>query len=222
MPTLLALDTATEACSVALLHQNRIYSCYEVIPRLHAQQILPMINQVLNNAGCDLQTVDALIFGCGPGAFTGVRIAAGIVQGLAFALDKPVIPISNLALIAQRAWREYQLRSVAVAIDARMDEIYWGCYTLQGSEMILMGDEQVIAPHDARLPDNSIGWAGVGTGWKYVDQIAVNCYVKDIDFLPCAEDLLSLGVLAWQQKNIMIAENVEPTYLRNNVAMPKK
>lgn len=128
MSTLLALDTATEACSVALLHDGKVTSHYEVIPRLHAQKLLPMIQQLLADAGTTLQAVDAIAFGRGPGAFTGVRIAIGVVQGLAFALERPVLPVSDLAVLAQRAYREHGVSQVAAAIDARMDEVYWGCY----------------------------------------------------------------------------------------------
>lgn len=222
MTTLLALDTATEACSVALLYNDSIYNCYEVIPRLHAQQILPMIRKILDEAGCNLEEVDGIAFGCGPGAFTGIRIATGIVQGLAFALDKPVIPISNLAIIAQRAWREYQLAHVAVAIDARMNEVYWGCYSLQDGKMSLVGEEQVIAPEQVKFPVDSLRWFGVGTGWKYASQMLVGCDIVDSNLLPTANDLLSLARLASQSGNMMMASAAEPIYLRNNVATPKK
>ena len=106
MTTLLALDTATEACSVALLHNGQVFSRYAVIPRLHAQSILPMISEVLAEAGIAKTDLDAIAFGRGPGAFTGLRIAVGVVQGLAFALELPVLAVSNLAAIAQRAYRE--------------------------------------------------------------------------------------------------------------------
>ncbi len=128
MTTLLALDTATEACSVALLHDGRVLSHYEVIPRMHAQRLLPMIKDLLAEAGVALSAVDGIAFGRGPGAFTGVRIAIGVVQGLAFALERPVLPVSTLAVLAQRALREQGAQQVAAAIDARMDEVYWGCY----------------------------------------------------------------------------------------------
>src|SRR5690606_41346453 len=130
MSCLLALDTATEACSVALLHEGRVLSRYEVAPRLHAQRLLPMVQEVLDEAGIAIAALDAIAFGRGPGAFTGVRIAIGVVQGLAFALDRPVLPVSNLAVLAQRAHRESGASQVAAAIDARMDEIYWGCFAL--------------------------------------------------------------------------------------------
>ncbi len=103
MSTLLALDTSTEACSVALLHEGRALSHYEVIPRLHAQRLLPMVRDLLDEAGVALSAVDAIAFGRGPGAFTGVRIAIGVVQGLAFALQRPVLAVSDLAILAQRA-----------------------------------------------------------------------------------------------------------------------
>lgn len=146
MSTLLALDTATEACSVALLHDGKVTSHYEVIPRLHAQKLLPMIKQLLEDAGTTLAAVDAIAFGRGPGAFTGVRITIGVVQGLAFALERPVLPVSNLAVLAQRALREHGASQVAAAIDARMDEVYWGCYRETAGEMRLVGAEAVLAP----------------------------------------------------------------------------
>ena len=96
MTTLLALDTATEACSVALLHDGRVLSHYEVIPRLHAQRLLPMVQTLLAEAGVPLSSLDAIAFGRGPGAFTGVRIAIGVVQGLAFALERPVLPTAPM------------------------------------------------------------------------------------------------------------------------------
>lgn len=222
MTTLLAIDTATEACSVAISHQGKLYSYYEVIPRLHAQQILPMIKKVMVDAGCSLSNIDGLAFGCGPGAFTGVRIATGVVQGLAFALNKPVIAISDLAVLAQRAWREYKVEQVAVAIDARMNEVYWGCYQLQQQEMCLIGMEQVLAPEQAQLPEINKNWFGVGTGWKYVEQIPAKCEVVNDGLLPDARDLLTLAELAWQRNEMIPAEKVEPVYLRDNVATPKK
>jgi Inactive homolog of metal-dependent proteases, putative molecular chaperone len=165
MTTLLALDTATEACSVALLHDGKVTSHYEVIPRMHAQKLLPMIKQLLANSGVALNALDAIAFGRGPGAFTGVRIAIGVVQGLAFALERPVLPVSNLAALAQGALREHGVQQVAAAIDARMDEVYWGCYKAEAGEMRLQGLEAVLPPERVALPEGSSGdWFGAGTG----------------------------------------------------------
>ncbi len=222
MTTLLALDTATEVCSVALLHEGRVLSQYEVIPRLHAQRLLPMIQTLLAEAGIALTAVDALAFGRGPGAFTGVRIAVGVVQGLAFALERPVLPVSTLATIAQRAHRELGAEQVAVAIDARMEEVYWGCYRLQQGEMRLAGFEAVLPPEQASLPRDGTGrWFGAGTGWNYGERLAVKPAALDATLLPHAEDLLLLASHAWQRGEAVVADQAQPVYLRDNVATPK-
>lgn len=222
MSTLLALDTATEACSVALLHDGKVTSHYEVIPRLHAQKLLPMIQRLLSDAGTSLQAVDAIAFGRGPGAFTGVRIAIGVVQGLAFALERPVLPVSNLAVLAQRALREQGARQVAAAIDARMDEVYWGCYRETDGEMRLVGSEAVLPPESAALPSGVDGdWFGAGTGWGYGERIAVSLTGQDATLLPHAEDLLALARFAWARGEAIPADDAQPVYLRDKVATPK-
>ncbi|WP_263141295.1 tRNA (adenosine(37)-N6)-threonylcarbamoyltransferase complex dimerization subunit type 1 TsaB [Pseudomonas sp. RIT-PI-AD] len=224
MTTLLALDTATEACSVALLHDGRVLSHYEVIPRLHAQRLLPMIQTLLAEAGIGLAALDAIAFGRGPGAFTGVRIAVGVVQGLAFALERPVLPVSNLAALAQRAWRERGARQVATAIDARMDEVYWGCYRLEAEEMRLAGEEAVLPPERAHLPADATGdWFGAGTGWgTFGERLPSTVAGRDGTLLPHAEDLLSLARHAWTRGEALPAEEAQPVYLRDSVATPKK
>lgn len=222
MTTLLALDTATEACSVALLHDGKVLSHYEVIPRLHAQKLLPMIQQLLGEAGIGLSAVDAIAFGRGPGAFTGVRIAIGVVQGLAFALERPVLPVSDLALLAQRALREHGATQVAAAIDARMDEVYWGCYREQAGEMRLVGEEAVLAPQSVALPANAAGeWFGAGTGWGYAERLAVQPCAVDASLLPHALDLLDLARFAWARGEGVPADDAQPVYLRDKVAVAK-
>lgn len=223
MTTLLALDTATEACSVALLHDGKVLSHYEVIPRLHAQRLLPMIQSLLGEAGVDLAAVDAIAFGRGPGAFTGIRIAIGVVQGLAFALDRPVLPVSNLAVLAQRALREHGVQQVAAAIDARMDEVYWGCYRAEQGEMRLQGVEAVLPPEQASLPRGAGGdWFAAGTGWgAYGARIAVQPIGQDGGMLPHAEDLLQLAGFAWARGEGLPADQAQPVYLRDKVATPK-
>ncbi|MHA6494287.1 tRNA (adenosine(37)-N6)-threonylcarbamoyltransferase complex dimerization subunit type 1 TsaB [Pseudomonas borbori] len=224
MTTLLALDTATEACSVALLHEGELISHYEVIPRLHAQRLLPMIQQLLARAGVPLSALDAIAFGRGPGAFTGVRIAVGVVQGLAFALDRPVLPVSNLAVLAQRALREQQASQVAAAIDARMDEVYWGCYRAEAGEMRLQGIEAVLPPEQVSLPRGAEGeWFGAGTGWgTFAARMPVALAAQDAALLPHAEDLLKLAGFAWARGEAVVADEAQPVYLRDKVATPKQ
>lgn len=224
MTTLLALDTATEACSVALLHNGQVFSRYAVIPRLHAQRILPMISEVLAEAGISKAAVTAIAFGRGPGAFTGLRIAVGVVQGLAFALQIPVLPVSNLAAIAQRACREHGAKQVAVAIDARMDEVYWGCYSLIDGEVRLQGSEAVLPPERAELARTAQGeWFAAGTGWHaYAERITVPAYASDAQLLPHAEDILTLAQGMWQRGEAISAQDAQPIYLRDQVATPKQ
>ena len=129
--TLLALDTATEACSVALLRGGEKTHLAQFAQREHTKHILPMVDEILAQAGITLHQVDALVFGRGPGSFTGVRIGAGIAQGLAFGADLPVIPVSNLVAMAQTAYVQYQAENVLTAIDARMNEVYFAQWQAQ-------------------------------------------------------------------------------------------
>ena len=221
MTTLLALDTATECCSAALLHDGRVTARSEVIPRQHAQRLLPMIEELLGERELRLPDVDALVFGRGPGAFTGVRIATGMVQGLAFAADKPVIAVSNLAALAQRAWREHGAETVAAAIDARMDEVYWGLYGLQDGVMKSLDDERVCPPEAVSLPDGVASVAGAGTGWQYAARLAVSAERSWPQMLPDAVDLITLALPRWLAGEVLDAADAQPVYLRDKVATPK-
>ncbi|WP_425054725.1 tRNA (adenosine(37)-N6)-threonylcarbamoyltransferase complex dimerization subunit type 1 TsaB [Pseudomonas abyssi] len=221
MTTLLALDTATECCSAALLHDGTVTARSEVIPRQHAQRLLPMIEELLGERQLRLQDVDALVFGRGPGAFTGVRIATGMVQGLAFAADKPVIAVSNLAALAQRAWREHGTDIVAAAIDARMDEVYWGLYRLRDGVMQLLDEERVCAPEAVSLPAGVNSVAGAGTGWQYAERLAVSATHSWPQMLPDASDLITLALPRWQAGEVVDAADAQPVYLRDKVATPK-
>ena len=182
------------------------------------------VKALLDEAGVALSAVDAIAFGRGPGAFTGVRIAIGVVQGLAFALQRPVLAVSDLAILAQRAYREQGAERVAAAIDARMDEVYWGCYQLQQGEMRLAGSEAVLPPERVAVPWDAAAadWFGAGTGWGYVERMPQRPAALDASLLPHAEDLLSLAGFAWARGEGVEAEQALPVYLRDNVATPKK
>ena len=181
-----------------------------------------MIEAVLGEAQISLQDVDALVFGRGPGAFTGVRIATGMVQGLAFATNKPVIGISNLAALAQRAWREHGAEQVCAAIDARMDEVYWGCYQLQDGVMSLVGSETVCAPEQVVLARGMENPQGAGTGWQYAERLSVSVIESWPQLLPDATDLLGLALPLWQAGQVLDAGDAQPVYLRDKVATPKQ
>ncbi|HED36263.1 MAG TPA: tRNA (adenosine(37)-N6)-threonylcarbamoyltransferase complex dimerization subunit type 1 TsaB [Gammaproteobacteria bacterium] len=221
---ILAVDTATEACSAALYIDDEIIAEYQLAPREHTQLILQMVSSLLQQADISMSGLDALAFGRGPGSFTGVRIATGIVQGLAFASDLPVVPISTLASIAQRVAQDHQHKSVISAIDARMGEVYWGCYQLaENGLMTLRGSEQISAPEGLELTDTGTDWSGAGTAWGAYYEALSRTLGQQLnhsyaDYLPDSRSIVQLAVFDYQQGLAVDAARAQPVYLRNNVA----
>ena len=219
---LLALETATEACSAALLMGDEVLERFQVSPRGHSQLILPMVDELLAEAGITIQQVDGIAFGRGPGAFTGLRIAVGVTQGIAFAADLPVIPVSTLAALAQGC----EANRVLAAIDARMDEVYWGVYQRNsGGWMTIEGVEEVLPPGEVPLPEG-IDWFGAGSGWQsYGAVLETRCHQQLSGFdgqrLPRAGEVAQLGAVSFQAGDIVGAEQAMPVYLRDQVAWHK-
>jgi len=217
---LLAIDTATEACSAALLINDDIISRYQFAPRKHAELILPMVDELLAEAGLRLADLDALAFGRGPGAFTGVRIAAGVIQGLAYATNLPVIPISTLAALAQGVDAEHQ--HIISAIDARMGEIYWGLYTRNDAGQIVAASDEVVSkPEDLVIADD-VRYFGTGSGWKTYASILTDKLQDQLtgfadDRFPDARDILTLARTEFEQGRTVSADQALPVYLRNKV-----
>lgn len=224
---LLAIDTSTEACSAALLIEDEIQERYALAPREHAQLILPMIDELMSEAGLKPSALDALAFGRGPGAFTGLRIAAGVIQGIAFAADLPVVPVSSLAAIAQGAYREKGMRRVLAAIDARIHQVYWGAFErAESGYMQLRGEESVCAPAQVPIPHGD-GWLGAGTGWgTYLMELQQRLPGLVSGFeterYPCARDIALLGVAGLRRGEAVSAEQALPVYLRDEVALKQR
>lgn len=221
---LLAIETATEACSAALLVNGETHHRYQLAPREHAGLILSMIDQLLVENGLRLAEFDALAFGRGPGAFTGVRIAAGVIQGLAYGADLPVVPISSLAALAQSAADTHG--HILAAIDARMGEVYWGIYTVQGGLVIPEGAETVSKPEDV-TPAADHTLYGVGTGWRtYKDVLGKRLGPRlagcDGDRYPDARYILPLAARELESGRTVPAAEALPVYLRNEVAKTGK
>ncbi|MCC8365750.1 tRNA (adenosine(37)-N6)-threonylcarbamoyltransferase complex dimerization subunit type 1 TsaB [Xenorhabdus sp. PB61.4] len=223
---ILAIDTATEACSVALWNDGLIEAQFEISPREHTQRILPMVEAVLSKGGIKLQQLDALAFGRGPGSFTGVRIGVGIAQGLALGAELPMIGVSSLKTMAQGVFRLKNISNVLVAIDARMGEVYWAQYT-RDEQGKWSGDEteSVLKPEQAQaIMSNLTGeWAIAGTGWEAYPQLLeshLNLIPGDME-LPHAEDMLPLAVQMWKEGAATAVELAEPVYLRNEVTWKK-
>lgn len=226
-PKLLALDTATEACSAALLVNGKISAKFELTPREHTQRIMPMLADLLTENNLSLTDLDAISFCHGPGSFTGVRIGIGIAQGLAYGAGLPLIGISTLACMAQGCWRRTGSSRVLTAIDARMGEVYWAEYQRKNDGSWLGGDgEAVLTPQQAteRMAELSGTWATTGTGWQAWPQLKEGSSLSltvDNEQLPKAEDMLALAELAWRRGAIVAPSDIEPVYLRNEVTWKK-
>ncbi|TRW50101.1 tRNA (adenosine(37)-N6)-threonylcarbamoyltransferase complex dimerization subunit type 1 TsaB [Aliidiomarina halalkaliphila] len=227
--TLLAIDSATEYCSVALQSDDRVCIRGQEAPRQHANLLLPYVQEVLADAGVSLADVGAIAVGSGPGSFTGVRIAAGIAQGLAFSQQIPLIGVSSLLAMAQQAYRKYGVTHVAAAIDARMGEVYWGTCTLENGLMVMQAPPRVCPPEQVSLPvqDTDIQWFGVGTGFETYLQALTEAlaparvmHLQDVRF-PHAEDMLVLARSAWQKGNVVNADQFDVEYVRNEVTWQK-
>jgi len=237
----LAIDASTEACSVALqvngtLSNSKVYSRYELCPQSHSLHLLPMVDSVLTEAGIKLSQCDGLIFGRGPGSFTGVRIGVGVAQGLAFSANLPVVGVSSLQAMAQLAFMQGKVQgkingqqgSVIAAIDARMGEVYNGYFMLDEHNIMQpQCGEAVTAPaqlaqHLASIVDKVE--YGVGTGWDaYSEQLSSlksNAGTPEILF-PSAEAMLAIGVIALEQGKGVAAEDAQPVYVRDTVSWKK-
>jgi tRNA threonylcarbamoyladenosine biosynthesis protein TsaB len=224
---LLALETATEACSAALYVDGEISERYQIAPREHTALILPMVDELLAAAGLPRSRLDAVAFGCGPGAFTGVRIATGVAQGVAFALELPVVPVSTLATLAQGARREFGWRHVAAAIDARMGELYWGAFEADDEGLMTTVDEELVCTSQQVPLLHDHLWHGIGSGWQtYAIELAQRQGVAMIDACgdcyPHARDVATLAVAAFARGEAVSAAQAQPRYLRDQVAQKPK
>lgn len=224
---ILALDAATEACSVAIWNDGHVHAVYELCPREHTQRLLPMVQQILTESGLKLTDLDALAFARGPGSFTGVRIGIGAAQGLALGADLPTIGISTLNTMAEGAFRTSGASCVLAAIDARMGEVYWGQYQRNAQGIWqLIGSEQVLSPEQVNNQLKSVQgeWAYVGTGWQTYPDMAIDTGVILTDGhmpLPQAQYMLPLAIESWKNKNFQAVEDMQPVYLRNEVTWKK-
>ena len=219
---ILAIDTSGDACSAALLEDDAIRQMIEHRPRQHGELILGMMDALLAESGRRLSTLDAVAFGRGPGSFTGVRIAASVIQGAAFAGGIPVLPVSTLAAIAQGQFRRGGERRLLAALDARMDEVYWGSFEVDSENRARSsGAECVCPPRQVPVPESG-DWVGVGPGWsahetalraRLGERVGIThpdayCEARDIAFIAAADFAAGRQVSA---------ELAIPVYLRDQV-----
>jgi tRNA threonylcarbamoyladenosine biosynthesis protein TsaB len=225
---ILAIDTATEACSVALLNGNVKDVIFEICPQQHSQRILPMIDKLLSKHAIKITDLDALAYCRGPGSFTGVRIATGIVQGLALGADLPVIEVSTLAAMAQENYVQHGYRITKVLIDARMHEVYFGHFEVHNGIVTELQGEAVLTPAEAvakfaEISDDDKAFGRAGTGWAAYSEALLTLQNTDaINVLyPCAEFILPIAEQAFKDGNTITVDDVTPIYLRDKVTWKK-
>ncbi|HQU15153.1 MAG: tRNA (adenosine(37)-N6)-threonylcarbamoyltransferase complex dimerization subunit type 1 TsaB [Chromatiales bacterium 21-64-14] len=219
---ILAIETATETCSAALYQDGAVLERSALAPREHARLILPMVDALLAEAALSFAALDALAFGRGPGGFTGVRIATAVIQGLAFGAGLPVVPVSTLGALAQGALRESGYRAVLAALDARMDEVYWGAYRA-GPEGVMAPVEEECVCRPAAVPvPSGTDWHGIGSGFdRYGDELQRHLGTAlsgwTAQRAPQAWDVAVLGAAGWRMGQAVAAEAALPVYLRDRV-----
>ena len=217
----LGIETATRGCSVALVSSGRSATLFEEAGRTHSERLLPMIEALLTDQGMVLTDLDGIAFGAGPGSFVGIRIGASVAHALALAAGVGTVPVSSLAALA--AAQDQPL--VAVAVDARMEQVYWGCYRRVGADRVkLIGDEVVVGPGEVSLPDpgdNEI-WFGVGSGWSlYSDRMGARLQGRvstwEGEGLPHAREVARLGLQILESGGATDQIGL-PSYVRQRVA----
>jgi len=220
---ILALETATDACSAALSIDGEISERFEIAPRRHVALLLPFVENLLAGAGLAVGQLDAVAFGRGPGSFTGLRIAAGMAQGIAFGAGLPVVPVSTLAAVAQCCARERGAGAVLAALDARMHEVYFAPFRVGSDGLVTAaGEEVVCAPDRVPLPVGA-DWHAAGDGWaSYGEVLRARLGGAVVDTMdtarPRAADIARLAPVLLERGEALAAEQAAPVYLRNQVA----
>ena len=222
---LIALETATEQCSAALYLDGEIHSVRVRAARRHGELILGQVEQLLREADVPRGSLDGVAVGRGPGAFTGVRLGLGVAQGMAFALDRPVVPVSTLQALAQQALQGGGRRPTAVlaALDARMGEIYWSLCPVRG-ERAGPAAEQVGAPAALEVAWPEGQRYALGSAFAAFPDLAMAQGLErsavDADALPDAREVALLAVDAWERGEAVAPEDAQPVYVRDDVARP--
>lgn len=228
---ILALESTTEACSVALYNDGRIVEEFEVAPRQHTNLLLKMVDSLLQEEAVSKHDLNAIAFCRGPGAFTGLRIATSVAKGLGYGLNIPLIPISSLAALAQGGYRHslnhFEQTNFLSCLDARKNEVFWGIYSIQEGIAKLEGDEHVstieqVAEIINDIDNSSSQWLVLGTGTNIIEKLnepklAFVDSIPDKIHYPHAYDVALLAAREYKLGNTVTAEQATPVYLRNNV-----
>ena len=219
MSVILTLDASSSLCSVALTDGQETWHITEHQPRRHAQRLLPMVDEIISRAGISRDALNAIAYGRGPGSFTGIRIAASVMQGMVMALDIPVAGISSLQSIAQSVFDQSDADRVLAIMDAHMGEVFWGIFQRDGKLCRAVTEEKV-GPPDACLADIA-QFNGVLAGDGLNLEAFAGCSQTWAEVYPDASVMLTLARSDWQQGRFAGPEQHQPVYLRDSVAWKK-
>lgn len=225
MANILAIDTTTPSCSAAIHTGNKLIAKCNVAERSHTKLILPMIDGVLRKSNLTLDDLDYIAFTAGPGSFTGIRIGFGIVQGLAYGANIPVLPVSSLETLAYTAIRKLKIKedlSIISMIDARMDEIYWAKFTYKSGILSRASKDCVTSPQSLK---DSIELPGIliGNAIVNIDNVSENALdLKYVEILPEAQDIFNIAQLHLKNDLGIDIQEASPIYLRNNIKWQKR
>lgn len=228
MTNILAIDTSTDACSVALYLDGQYTELHENAPRQHSQRLFSMLRELLPSGKLREQGIDAIAYANGPGSFTGLRIAASAVQGLAFSNDLPAVPVSTLACQSQTALRTGLVGTgdtVLSLLDARISEVYWAVYKFEEQLATAIQKPVVSSPHSVAIEQHYTHLHAVGGGLSYLDsmpsELVSKLEVADEHLLPCARDLIPLAIAQYKLGHVQDAVDVAPLYVREEVSWKK-
>ncbi|MCL5261087.1 MAG: tRNA (adenosine(37)-N6)-threonylcarbamoyltransferase complex dimerization subunit type 1 TsaB [Gammaproteobacteria bacterium] len=225
MLKILAIETSTDACSAALMLGDAISSSFALAPKEHSKLILPMINSLLLAANLQLKDMNAIAFGSGPGSFTGVRLAASLVQGLAYGVNLPVIKVSSLRVLAQGAWEKHAVNKAFVVQDARVNEVYTAQYALDADGLMqVVAPDSLQKPEELLLPEQLDTWHKIGTGWEiYHNILQRRCTLEKIISYnyPEAQFVTKLAAEDYRAGKLINPEEALPCYLRDAIAWKK-
>ena len=222
MPIILAFDTATQACSVALSIDGSILSRFELTPKQHSARLLPLVGELLSESGMSMKDIDVVAFTRGPGSFMGVRLATGFAQGLAFGIGAPVISLSTLHVLAQTAYERCGVENVLPAWDARMDALYWAGYSLDANGLMQSKvSDQLTSADKFEFPQKG-PWHAVGNAWDVYSETLgkrnLDLFLSiQKDIYPNATAMIPLAMDALGRGDVQDPIDIEPVYLRNRV-----
>ena len=212
MPNILAIETSSEACSLAISNGDRLAVCHELIPQQHTEKLLPLMQQLMNDVNLTYQDLDVVATGCGPGSFTGTRLACSITQGLAYSIGIPVVSVSSMQILAQGMNREFKCSEVIVLINAHMEQIYVGEFEFVEGKVI-SSDEKALnldQINSIHLPRGSFF---VGDGCQLVDEYLRQIEAQVYERYPNAKDLLREAEIRLSKGITLDPKNLAPVYL---------